>query len=110
MGNAPVIAASPGKPGETLLYYGSGFGPMNPFSIPFAGQIVQTLGTLGFPTQWKIGGLSAQVLFQGLIPGLVGVYQFNVVVPPDAASGDLTVEVTQNGATIAQSLFLPIQR
>ncbi len=108
--NAPVTAASPAKPGETLLYYGSGFGPLNPFSIPYAGQIVQTLGTLGYPTQWKIGGLSAQVLFQGLIPGLVGVYQFNIVVPPDAASGDLAVELTQNGGSIAQSLFLPIQR
>lgn len=109
VGNAPVTATSPAKPGETLLYYGSGFGPMNPFSIPFAGQIVQTLGTLGYPTQWKIGGIPAQVLFQGLIPGLVGVYQFNVVVPPEAPSGDLTVEVTQNGATVPQSLFLPIQ-
>lgn len=109
-GNAAVSAGSPAKPGETLLFYGTGFGPMTPFSIPFAGQIVQTLGTLGYATQWKIGGRAAQVAFQGLIPGLVGVYQFNIVVPPDATSGDVAVELTQNGSPIPQTLFLPVQR
>ncbi len=110
VGNAAVNAASPAKPGETLIYYGIGFGPLTPFSIPIAGQIVQTVGTLGYKTEWTIGGAAASVLFQGLIPGLVGVYQFNVVVPPDAQSGDLSLELTQNGDTVKQSLFLPVQR
>ena len=115
--NAPVsngaiagVANAPAVPGETLLFYGLGFGSMTPFSIPAAGQIVQTLGTLAYPVTFKMGGIDASVAFQGLIPGLVGVYQFNVVVPPDAPSGDLALELTQNNQPIAQTLFLPVRR
>ena len=109
-GSIAGVADAPAVPGETLLFYGLGFGAMSPFSIPVAGQIVQTLGTLAYPVTFKMGGIDALVAFQGLIPGLVGLYQFNVVVPPDAPSGDLALELTQNNHAIAQTLFLPVRR
>ncbi|WP_051670479.1 peptidylprolyl isomerase [Bryobacter aggregatus] len=106
----PVNAASPAKPGETIIFYGTGFGSMSPFNIPIAGQIATALGTLQYKTLWKIGGADASVSFQGVTPGFVGLYQFNVTVPPDANTGDLSLEVTQNNKALPQTLLLPVRR
>ncbi|MBM3763058.1 MAG: hypothetical protein FJW36_22785 [Acidobacteria bacterium] len=104
------LPATPASPGETLIFYGTGFGDMSPFNIPIAGQAPTTLGRLQFPVTFKIGGIDAQVTFGGVVPPFVGLYQFNVVVPPDAPSGDLPLEVIQNDQPIAQTLFLPVRR
>ena len=109
-GTIPGVAAAPARPGETLVLFGSGFGDMSPFSIAIAGQIPSGLGRLQFPATFKIGGIDAEVLFGGVVPPFVGLYQFNIVVPPDAPSGDLLMEITQNNLPIAQTLYLPVQR
>ena len=80
------------------------------FPTPIAGQIVNGLTALATPLQFKIASTVAQVLYAGFVPGLVGVYQFNVVVPRDAATGDLPVEVTFGADVLAQKLFLPVQK
>ena len=108
-GNLPGFP-EPALPGETLLFYGIGFGPVTPASTPIAGQIVNGLTALATPLQFKIGSTAAQVLYAGFVPGLVGVYQFNVIVPKDAPTGDVPVEVTLGGDVIAQKLLLPVQR
>jgi uncharacterized protein (TIGR03437 family) len=47
-----------------------------------------------------IGGRAAQVLFSGLAPGIVGLYQVNVSVPNDAPAGpDVEVVLRQSGVT-----------
>jgi uncharacterized protein (TIGR03437 family) len=110
-GAIPGLAAAPAAPGEVLVMYGTGFGAMVPFSIPIAGAIPQAVGTrLQFPVTVRIGGIAAQVLFEGVIPGFVGLYQYNVVEPPDAPDGDLPLEVVQNNQPTGQSLFLPVRR
>jgi uncharacterized protein (TIGR03437 family) len=109
-GTIPGLAAAPARPGEVLVLFGSGFGDMSPFGIPIAGAIPSALGRLQFPVTVKIGGIDAEVLFGGVVPPFVGLYQFNIVVPPDAPSGDLLMEVTQNNQPIAQTLYLPVQR
>lgn len=109
-GTIPGVAAAPARPGEALVLFGSGFGDMSPFSIPIAGAIPSALGRLQFPVTVKIGGIDAQVLFGGVVPPFVGLYQFNIIVPLDAPSGDLLMEITQNNLLIAQTLYLPVQR
>ncbi len=48
----------------------------------------------------SIGGRPAQVLFSGLAPGIVGLYQVNVTVPNDAPTGpDVEVSIRQSGVT-----------
>lgn len=108
-GNIPNVPSAPAVPGETLIFYGIGFGAVNPTTIPYAGKVVQGLSTVSAPVDFRIGQTAAQVSFAGLIPDLVGVYQFNVVVPPNAPSGDLAVEVSVAGETIPQTLYIPVQ-
>jgi uncharacterized protein (TIGR03437 family) len=107
-GNLPGFP-EPALPGETLIFYGIGFGPVTP-TTPIAGQIIGGLTNLSTPLQFKIGATAAKVLYAGFIPGLVGVYQFNIVVPADAPSGDLAVELTLGTTVINQKLLLPVQK
>lgn len=100
---------APAKTGETFTFYGTGFGPVTPATTSFAGQIVRAQTTLANPIEFKIGGVPAQHSFAGLAPGLVGVYQFNVTVPPGVANGDATFVAALNGTPLAQTLLLPVQ-
>jgi len=71
-------------PGETIVLYGTGFGPTNPAAPN--GQVVPTpLPLPAWPTV-VIDGMEAQVIYAGLIgPGL---YQINLMVPTGLAYGD----------------------
>jgi uncharacterized protein (TIGR03437 family) len=48
------------------------------------------------------------VLFSGLTPGSIGLYQIDVVVPPNAPAGVQPLVIAQNGVWSAPA-NLPIQ-
>jgi len=50
----------------------------------------------------------AQVVFAGLTPDFVGLYQINFRVPPDARAGDLKLVVVQEGVSSNQ-VILPVR-
>jgi uncharacterized protein (TIGR03437 family) len=104
-----VTKAAPTAPGETLTFYGIGFGAVNPASTAIAGRVVNAANALAASVQFKFGGVAGQVAFAGLVQGLVGVYQFNVAVPSDAPAGDIPLEVTLNGERLSQNLYIPVQ-
>jgi uncharacterized protein (TIGR03437 family) len=101
-----AVATRRAKPGDTILFYGIGFGPVTP-NIP-AGQIVEQSNSLASSFKISFGGTPAQVTYFGLTPTFVGLYQFNVVVP-NVASSD-TVPLTFSVGTTAgtQTLVIPI--
>jgi uncharacterized protein (TIGR03437 family) len=71
------------KPGETIIFYGVGFGTSG---VP-PGQIVEAADTLSQPIQFNFGATAAGVpLYSGLAPKFVGLYEFYVVVPSVANS------------------------
>ncbi len=94
----------PARPGETLLLYGTGFGPTTPPSR--IGQLVSAAPLAGQVTV-RIGGIAADTQFAGIVgPGL---YQFNVVVP-SVPSGNSAV-LAEIGSGFSQAnVFLSIQR
>jgi uncharacterized protein (TIGR03437 family) len=98
--------SAPANPGDVIVLYGVGFGPVNP-SIP-EGQIAQqqnALPSFGI----SIGGAPATVLYAGLAPNYVGLYQFNVVVPSIAANNAAPVTFQVGGTAGTQTLYLAVQ-
>ena len=99
----PLFTAA--APGEEIVLYGFGFGLPNGGSV-VAGSSTQS-GSLPFLPTIQIGGKAAQVVFAGLIsPGL---YQFNVVVPSTASSGDNAVTAVYNKVSISTAGFVPVK-
>ena len=106
-----AVLAAPGTPvlrGRIVSIYCEGLGRVNP-EVP-SGTLApssEPLARTVSPVTAIIGGQSAQILYAGLAPGFVGLYQVNAIVPSDAQTGDavpLTVSVggaVSNTATIA---------
>jgi uncharacterized protein (TIGR03437 family) len=97
----------PANPGETITMYGVGFGPVNT-AIP-AGQIVSGLNSLTTPLTMDFGSAQVTLSYYGLAPELVGVYQFNAVVPSIAASNAVPVTFVLGSSNNAQTLYTAVQ-
>jgi uncharacterized protein (TIGR03437 family) len=106
-GDVTSFASQRAQPGDTIVLSGVGFGPVVPDSP--AGQIVQQANTLATPLQVSFGGMPATVVSSGLVPGNIGLYQFNVVVPNVAASDAIPVIFTLGGVAGTQTLYIAVQ-
>jgi uncharacterized protein (TIGR03437 family) len=93
-----VTASNPAKRGEFLVMYLVGLGATNP-SVASGAQAPGNPPALPVkPVTLTIGGISANVLFAGMTPGGVGLFQINFVVPETAPLNQpLEVVVTQDG-------------
>jgi len=86
---------TPAAPGETILLYGTGFGPTTP---PIAAGIeTDKIYNLSPTPTTTVGGIPAHVSFAGLVPPESQVYQFDVLIPANAPNGDLPLVVNING-------------
>ena len=94
-------------PGETVVLYGTGFGPTSPSvaaGASFSGAAPLADGS-GLTV--TIGGAPAEVRFAGLVtPGL---FQFNVVVPA-LADGDQAVAMTAGGVNVPTVQYLAVKQ
>ena len=104
-----LTTSNPAKRGSTIVMYANGLGPVNnqPASGDPAGS-GQQLATMKTNPTVMVGGQQANVSFAGLVPGLPGLYQLNVVVPSGIATGSQNITVTAGGVT-SPTLTLPIQ-
>ena len=94
-------ASNPATPGKTcLVIYCTGLGPVT--NQPATGAMSPSnplAWTTTLPTV-QVGGLPATVLFSGLAPGFVGLYQIDVQTPAGAPTGSaIPVVVSMGGAT-----------
>jgi uncharacterized protein (TIGR03437 family) len=103
-GFASEVASRRAVPGDTIMLFGIGFGPVSDGTS--AGVIDQNTNQLNASVDFNIGGVSAQVAYAGLTPGVVGLYQFNVVVPNIPASDTTPLAFTVNGTAGTQTLDL----
>jgi len=102
-----VNSTSPAKPGEYLVMYLVGLGATNPSVDSGFATPASPLHPTTLPVTVTVGSEPSTVLFAGLTPGFVGLYQIDFQVPTGAASGDLEVDVTQNGVA-ANPTKLPV--
>ena len=101
----PGANSRPAKPGETIVIYGIGFGPVTGVS---AGQIAPGTSALTVPPQMFFGSSVATLSYAGLAGGFVGLYQFNVTVPNVAANDATPLSFTLSGVNGTQSLFTAV--
>ena len=83
-----VTSANPGKPGEVLVLYAIGLGAVTP---PVASGVPAPSSPLSQTVNAPavtVGGVPATVLFSGLAPGYVGLYQINFRLAPNTPAGD----------------------
>lgn len=108
LGAAGIVTGAttvPARPGETILLYGTGFGPTSPASLP--NEVVSAPRATVNPVQVQIHNQLVPVAFAGLVsPGL---YQFNVTVP-DLPNGDYPVTAEVAGVRTTKMVKLRIER
>ncbi len=91
--------------GDVLLLFANALGPTLP--ILGTGQVgpVPPAETFFRPVV-RIGGVESEVLFSGLTPTFIGLYQINVRVPENASPGQsIPISVTVEGVTSPNSLI-----
>ncbi len=94
----------PVKTGETLVLYGTGFGPTNP-SVPAGVYFAGAARATGDITV-TIGGVAAKVGFAGI--SYTGQYQFNVVMP-GVPSGEQPLVAAVGGVSTPANVVVTAQ-
>ncbi len=101
-----VTQDSPAKPGEYLVAYLAGMG-LTDTPVGTGAQAPSTpLAAVNLSAGVAIDGTSAPVLFAGLTPGFVGLYQVNFQVPAGTKSGNRKLEIVQAGQGANVSVLL----
>lgn len=102
-GTYPGTTTVPAKPGETIILWGSGFGPTTP-TIPF-GVGIPTTPTFSTqnPVSVSINGAPATVYQNDafLASGNAGLFQLGVTVPASLPNGSYSITTTVGGVTSA---------
>ncbi len=99
-----AFSTRPAKAGETVEFYGVGFGPTSP--VVAAGKAYTGSAPTTNPVTVTIGGATAKVLFAGITES--GVYQLNVVMP-SVASGVQTLVATAGGVSTPANVLIAAQ-
>ncbi|HEX5230358.1 MAG TPA: kelch repeat-containing protein [Bryobacteraceae bacterium] len=106
-GTIAGVASHPAHPGEIITLYGIGFGDVEP-SLP-AGQIETQTNQLSLPLQILFGKTPGTLPYAGLAPGFVGLYQFNVKVPPVPDNDLVPLTFNLGGAAGPQTLYTSVR-
>lgn len=96
--NRVVTPANPAMKGDAVVIFATGLGATvnaPPAGVPAPESPLAE--TLRKPIV-MMGGTGALVLFSGLSPGFIGLYQINAVVPENVASGSIDVTVSIDDA------------
>jgi uncharacterized protein (TIGR03437 family) len=105
-----VDASHPAAPGEILTIYLAGMGATTPaVQSALPAPSAEPFARVSVPPVVTVDGQDAMILFAGLTPGGVGLYQINFQVPLTAKSGILQVVVTQGGVPANTTRLLVVQ-
>ncbi len=97
--NELVTVSNPIHRGDDLVIYATGLGITNPEVPVGAPAPFEPLAHAVNTPKITLGGVTLSVLFAGLTPGLIGVYQVNVLVPRSVPIGfDIPLRIEQSAA------------
>lgn len=107
-----IPGATPAVRGETVILWGTGFGPVSP-GVPAGQTSTQALGNVlayaSVPPNITIGGVTATTVGAALNPGALGLYQIAVTVPNGAQSGDQPIQASAAGTTSPAKVLFSVQ-
>jgi uncharacterized protein (TIGR03437 family) len=106
LGASLGLNSRPAKPGDSIIAYGVGFGDVTPPILP--GTIAAQSNSLVNPVAFSFGSTNAMLSYAGLAGSFVGLYEFYITVPAGLADGDYRINVTQNGSSLPQTMYLTV--
>ncbi len=109
----PGVPSRPAMAGDTLIFYGLGFGQTSPPATEGIGvsgltnisNCVMIFGQSALPGS----GLLVTPSYCGLTPGLVGLYQVNVTVPQGTPKGSATPVSLSIGSATSNAVAIAVQ-
>ncbi|MBI2816876.1 MAG: hypothetical protein HYX72_08040 [Acidobacteria bacterium] len=110
-GSIPGEQARPARRGEFITIFCTGLGDVNPrptLGKPGSADPNSLSRTLSTP-QVTIGGAAANVVFSGLSPGNVGLYQVDAQIPDGAPSGSAIDVVLSIGGVASNRITIAVQ-
>ena len=110
-GAIPGLTTHPAKIGDpqTLAILATGLGPVNP-PVQTGSNVTdgQVHNCVTMPVV-TVGGVPAQVVFAGMTPQFVGVYQVNIIVPQGAPTGNaVPLQIQMNGITTTNQITIAV--
>jgi uncharacterized protein (TIGR03437 family) len=96
--NEPVTLANPIHPEDAITIFATGLGVTSPAVASGAASPSEPLAAAVSTPQVTLGGVPLPLSFAGLVPGLVGVYQINAIIPPTVPEGIEVPLTIQQGA------------
>lgn len=99
-----VTESSPADRGENIAVYATGLGAVDQDLETGRGAPNDSLVHTRDLPALDIGSASAQVLFSGLTPGSIGLYQINLQVPNEAPGGPATALNIRTGNVTVSSI------
>jgi uncharacterized protein (TIGR03437 family) len=104
--NAVISAANPAIRGQSIVIYANGLGPVDAAQSSGDPASATVLTRTQVSPTVTIGDSLATVLFSGLTPGSVGLYQVNVAVPSGASAGTQPLKLSVGGQDVTVNVVV----
>lgn len=101
--------ARPARRGEYIEVYSTGLGPVTNTPDTGSPASASPLSRTTTDPAVTIGNLAANVVFSGLAPGSVGLYQVDVQIPNDVTPGDAVPVVLTIGGATSNTVTVAVQ-
>jgi uncharacterized protein (TIGR03437 family) len=101
--NTLSTLSNPLRPNEVAVVYLTGGGDVTPIAVAGQPASATILSETNAQPTVDIGGVSADILYSGLTPGFVGLYQINFRLPgfvPRGLEVPLTITMGANSTTV----------
>lgn len=97
--------SAPPRPGEVVQIFTAGLGLVNPPVVAGTGAPLAPLSTTTVTPIVKINGQPIEVLFSGLAPLFVGLYQVNAQLPQNLSSDIYSLQMESQGVSSNEVLL-----
>jgi uncharacterized protein (TIGR03437 family) len=103
-------ASRPARPGEALIIYATGLGPVSGSVGDGQAAPSDPLAWTTSPVKVTVQGKDAKVFFSGLAPGFVGLYQVNVYMPEGIRADAAAQLILSAGESVSPPVTIAVDQ